>query len=89
MFVIEDERHAELQPGKFHTRLDAIAELERRAKIPWNEHPNLAPCTNWAKCGRSYELVEYDDSESPWKELSRSLTLDISAADVRWSPSKA
>jgi hypothetical protein len=28
--------------------------------------------------------VEYDDTELPWKELSRVLTLNISAAGVRW-----
>jgi hypothetical protein len=84
MFVIEDEAHAEPQEGRFQTRHQAIAELQRRASIPWNEKPNRAPCTNWLNCGRRYEVVEYDDTASPWKELSRSLVLDISAAGVRW-----
>ena len=68
-FAIENEMHAELQ-GTFATLSEAVAELERRASIPWNEAPNLSPCTNWANCRRTYELVEYDDSKSPWKELS-------------------
>jgi hypothetical protein len=83
MFVIEDERHAE-QHGNFSSRDEAIAELKERAGIPWNEHPNLAPCTNWANCGRSYELVEYDANVSPWRELSRESMLEISAAGVQW-----
>lgn len=83
MFVIEDELHAEWQ-GEFQTRQHAIAELRRRALIPWNEEPNAAPCTSWVTCGRSYELVEYDDSTVPWKQLSRALILEISASGVRW-----
>ena len=84
MFVIEDEAHAESQEGRFETRQQAMAELQRRAEIPWNEKPNRAPCVGWLNCGRRYELVEYDDRDLPWKELSRNLVLDISAAGVRW-----
>jgi hypothetical protein len=84
MFVIEDEAHAEPQEGQFQTRQQAIAELQRRAAIPWDEEPNRAPCTNWINCGRRYELVEFDETTSPRKELSRKLILDISAAAVRW-----
>jgi hypothetical protein len=83
VFVIEDELHAE-QQGAFVSRSEAIAELRRRADIPWNEPPNIAPCTNWEKCGRNYELVEYDDSERPWRVLARELVLEISAAGVCW-----
>jgi hypothetical protein len=85
MFRIEDERHADNE-GEFQTPQEAIAELERRARIPWNEEPNRAPCTNWRNCGRWYELVEYDDTVIPWKELSRNLVLVISAAGVQWHP---
>jgi hypothetical protein len=84
MFVIEDEAHAEPQDGRFQTRQGALAELRRRAAIPWDEEPNLAPCTDWANCGRRYEIVQYDDTVTPWKELSRDRVLDISAAGVRW-----
>ncbi len=84
MFVIEDEVQSEPQEGRFQTRQQAITELRRRAAISWNEVPNRAPCTNWLNCGRRYELVEYDDTELPWKELSRVLMLNISAAGVRW-----
>jgi hypothetical protein len=85
MFVIDDEAHAELQEGRFQTRQQAIVELHRRAAIPWNEEPNRAPCTNWLNCGRRFEFVEYNDTALPWKELSRNLILDISAAGVRWA----
>ncbi len=83
MFVIEDEAHAEWQ-GEFRTREQALAELKRRASIPWNEPPNQAPCTNWPKCGRRYELIDFDDSALPWTELTRTLILEISAAGVHW-----
>ena len=83
MFIIWDEKHAE-RHGRFQTRQQAIVELQRRAAVPWNEKPNRAPCTNWLNCGRRYELVEYDDTTSPWKELSRNLILVISAVGVRW-----
>jgi hypothetical protein len=84
MFVIADEAHAEPQDGRFQTRQQAIAELRRRAAIPWSEEPNRAPCTNWLNRGRRYELVEYDERTLPWNELSRSLALDISAAGAQW-----
>jgi hypothetical protein len=83
MFVVEDERHAE-QIGKFSDRELAMAELRRLATVPWDQSPNVAPCTQWAQCGRSYELIEYDTADEPWRELSRKLTLDISASGIRW-----
>jgi hypothetical protein len=83
MFVIEDEFHAEPK-GQFSTREQALVELQRLAAIPWDEEPNRAPCTSWRTCGRQYELIEYDDSVTPWAELSRTLLLEISAAGVQW-----
>jgi hypothetical protein len=83
IFVIEDEAHAE-RHGRFQTRPQAIAELRRRAAIPWDEEPNRAPCIGWRKCGRRYELVEYDQSNLPWKAVSRTLILKVSAAGVKW-----
>lgn len=84
MFKIEDERHAEPQVGEFATFEDAVAELRRRAQLPWDQQPNVAPCTNWRNCGRNYEVIEYDDSV-PWKELSRTLVLEVDAQGARWS----
>ena len=84
MFVIEDERHAEPQ-ARFASFQQAVAELKRRAKIPWDQDPNRAPCRGWQRCGRTYEVIEYDDSQVPWEELRRVTVLDVSAAGVEWS----
>jgi len=83
MYVLEDEWHAE-HVGEFVTRSEALAELRRRAGVPWSEPPNVAPCTNWQTCGRNYELIEYDDATVPWRELGREAALEVSAAGVNW-----
>ena len=83
MFVIEDENHAEWI-GEYPSREEALAELNRLADVPWDQAPNAAPCTSWATCGRKYELIEYETSETPWRELSRPTALEISASGVRW-----
>jgi hypothetical protein len=83
MFVIEDEAHAEWH-GQFRTRQQALAELQRLAALPWDQEPNRAPCTSWKNCSRRYELIEYDDSVTPWRELSRTLLLEISASGTQW-----
>jgi hypothetical protein len=87
-FVIEDERHAEPQ-GEFKSFGEAVAELRRRATIPWNEAPNQAPCTSWETCGRSYEIIEYDCASRPWKELNRVSALEVSAEGVKLNPAVA
>lgn len=84
MFVIEDEWHAEWI-ATFALRDDAIMELRRLAVLPWNAMPNLAPCTEWATCGRRYDIVEYDSSATPWREVSREALLDVGASGVSWS----
>ena len=81
MFVIDDETHCELQEGKFHTREEALSELERRALIPWNEEPNRAPYTNWRNCGRRYLILERNDTGD---ELSREFILAVSVKGVEW-----
>jgi hypothetical protein len=85
MFIIEDELHAEQQEGEFATFDDALSELRRRAKIPWDAAPNQAPCTSWRTCGRRYEVIECDTSQSPWRELQRVVVLEISAEGVHWA----
>ena len=82
-WIIEDEMHAERQ-GEFDTFGDALAELRRRAEIPWDQEPNQAPCQSWRTCVRRYEIIEFDLTESPWRELSRALALEISASGVQW-----
>lgn len=83
-FAIEDESHAEWCGDSFETFDEALEELKARAKLPWDEEPNLCPCSNWETCGRRYEIVELDDSSSPMKEVSRVFVLEISARGVVW-----
>jgi hypothetical protein len=83
-YVIEDERHAERQ-GEFATSEGALLELRRRASLPWDDQPNRAPCTNWASCGRDYEILEYTDTSWP-KPSRRTLALRISSKGGVWQP---
>jgi hypothetical protein len=83
VFNIEDSIHCEHHVG-YPTLADAVAELQRLALVPWNESPNLAPCTGWRKCGREWQIVEYDDSTIPWKRLSQETYLEVDANGVRW-----
>jgi hypothetical protein len=83
MFVIEDESHAEPQ-GEFATAEEAVAELRRRSLLPWDEAPNVAPCMSWRTCGRRYEVIEYDTSSTPWREIQRQAVLEVSASGAVW-----
>jgi hypothetical protein len=82
MFEVEDEVHAESQ-GVFPTFDAAMAELKRRASIPWDCDPNRAPCISWRTCGRRYEIIEYNDHE-PAVALRRILALEVRASGVTW-----
>jgi hypothetical protein len=84
MFVIEDELHAEPQ-GEFETFESALAELRRRALIPWDQSPNCAPCLSWQTCGRSYDIIEYDSTGQPWQQIRRVQVLKIAADGVQWA----
>jgi hypothetical protein len=84
MFVLHDERHAELQDGEFTSLFEAMVELRRRSALPWNEEPNVAPCTSWQTCGRTYAVVEYDTTAVPWKVIQWHTMLEVTAAGVIW-----
>ena len=84
MIRIEDNIHCEVQ-GTFASFDEALAELQRRAKLPWNAPPNAAPCSSSPTCGREYEICEYDNSQSPWKSVRRVTVLWVSAKEVRWA----
>lgn len=84
IFVIEDESHYELC-GKYTSFDKALEDLEKRAKIPWDSVPNICPCTNWRKCDRNYQIIEYDDSVETWVEKSRTNVLNVSARGIAWS----
>jgi hypothetical protein len=83
LFVIEDELHAE-QCGEFPSFDDALSELRRRAEMPWNEPPNQCPCTSWRTCARHYEVIEYDNSSTPWRLLKSTPALRLSADGAQW-----
>ena len=83
MFVIEDQRHCE-RSGKYASFEEAVAEIERRATIPWDQPPNDAPCMSWRTCGRLYVIIEYDDSQLPWSQLRRIPVMEISASGIKW-----
>jgi hypothetical protein len=83
MIVIEDEWHAE-HVGEFATKGEALAELHRLATVPWDAPPNVAPCMSWRTCGRRYELIEYDDTVVPWRQLDREPALEITQNGPNW-----
>jgi hypothetical protein len=83
MFVIEDEWHAEWI-GEFTSREDAHDALRKLAELPWNEPPNICPCTSWRTCGRRYHLIEFDASAETWKSISDEPLLEVSAARTAW-----
>ncbi|HEX7784366.1 MAG TPA: hypothetical protein VF509_16325 [Sphingobium sp.] len=83
MFAIEDEIHAE-QIGEFNSAAEAMDEFQRLARLPWSEAPNVCPCTSWQTCGRTYHLIEYDTSSTPWREMSNIPVLEVSATRTSW-----
>jgi hypothetical protein len=86
MFVIEDELHVEWH-GQFGSFDDALIELKRMATIPWDEAPNVAPCSSWESCRRDFAIVEFDESQTPWRKLRRVPVYSISAAGLNWANS--
>jgi hypothetical protein len=83
-FWIEDEAHAE--PQSSHDTFEAaVAELRRLARIPWDSEPNRAPCVGWEKCGRRYEIHEYDTVTTPWTLMREVPALEINARGVQWT----
>jgi hypothetical protein len=84
IYIIEDEAHAEVQTGEFSSLDAALAEIRRRAEVPWGSNPNRPPCTNWIDCSRRYEIVEYDTSQAQWSEMRRIPALEISGRGITW-----
>ena len=83
MYVIEDEIHAEVC-GEFSDFEGAVVELKSRARIQWDSPPNRCPCQSWTTCGREYAIVEYDDTQTPWTQLSRKTMLSVSRSGAVW-----
>jgi len=82
--ILEDNFHAEWN-GEFLDMEAAVAELKRRANLPWNQSPNRPPCEDWETCHREYHIVAYDTSKTPWQELSRTRALNVDSSGIRWS----
>jgi hypothetical protein len=83
LFAIDDDMHSD-RLGEFATRAEAWAEVRRLAALPFDQEPNLPPCTKGAACRRAYEIVEYDDTRTPWREISRVFVVELTAAGARW-----
>ena len=83
MFIIEDQSHAEWH-GEYTSVEQAFAELRNLSLVPWDQVPNRCPCTNWKNCNRDYEVIEYETSSTPWKEVRRFGTLNISSKGIIW-----
>lgn len=82
-YVIEDESHAELH-GEYSSYEDAVAELQKIRNIPYGQAPNICPCTSSTTCRRNYEIVKFDTTVAPWKELERTRVLEVSAKQTLW-----
>lgn len=64
----------------------AIARLRELAYLPWDHEPNRASCMSWRTCGREYQIIEYDDSATPWTVVREADVLKVSASAVEWIP---
>jgi hypothetical protein len=84
MFIIYDELHAEFISDEFDNINAAFSELQKLARIPFENEPNKPPCTSWRKCKRKYYIHEYDDSQMPWNLLAKAYALKVSASEVIW-----
>jgi hypothetical protein len=84
MFIIEDDFHTEFIGEKFNTFDSAILELQRISTIPFSSPPNTPPCVDWQNCQRDYQIVEYDDTQTPWKLIAKTQVLHISASKIMW-----
>jgi hypothetical protein len=82
MFYVGDELHAE-PIGHFASLAEAVSELRRLAAIPWDQEPNRAPCSDWRRCGRHYELVEVSEDGMDRRELGK--ILSVGAEGDRWA----
>jgi hypothetical protein len=84
MFYIEDEMHAELDDARFETFEAAIRALTWRIGLPWDQLPLRPPCGGWRECVRKYEVVDFDEGVSPWRERSRVSVLNVNASGAEW-----
>ena len=60
-FIVDDQRHCQ-RMGQFDSYEAARLAIIGFVSNPWNEKPNRAPCSNWKKCGRHYDIIETSES---------------------------
>jgi hypothetical protein len=79
MWTVEDELHAD-HIGRYASRDEALAEIRRRLREPWDGDDNRAPCQSWRTCGRHYVLYPPGTAGSnEWISVAR-----IDPGAVRW-----
>lgn len=81
--IIEDDFHAEWQ-GEYASIEGAFEELKRRATLAWDQSPNRCPCTSWETCHRDYQILEYENSGTPWTQIRRFGYLEVSGRGATW-----
>lgn len=86
MFVIADDEHAE-ELGSYAFRAESMTELQRLAQLSWDKDSNRAPCQSWRTCRRSYVLIEYDASTSPWRQIDYAAIFEMGSRGVVWAKS--
>ena len=82
-FIIEDDFHAETVHESSSREL-ALGEARRLFNVPWDTAPNRCPCQSWKSCHRTYDLIEYETSATPWAQISRERLFEVSAAGAQW-----
>ena len=82
--VIEDAVHAEHE-GNFVSFEEAVAELRRRAAIPWEQPPNRPPCASWRKCRREFHVLEYEYGHASWNLLRQVIVVKLWAEGAEWA----
>ena len=78
-YLIQDEFHCERQ-WEYNSFNEALLEIERISKLPYDIEPNICPCTSWKTCGRDYIIIEYENGV----EIKRSEILEIWADWIKW-----
>ena len=83
-YIIEDSFHAQWLGERYASFEEALAVVREWSLLPWDAPPNCAPCVGWQQCGRTYEIVAFDQRAVPWVEISRVAVLSCSAEGMRW-----
>ena len=63
----------------------ASTELRRRERYRGTSLPMSRRVTVGGRAAGGTRWSRTDDSETPWKELSRTLVLEVSASGVKWA----